>query len=112
MLSGKKFPQNICMLRMVAEELVRKVLIENNSPIRTMSELLSVLEEKATHSRTSKLWLDNLIKPVLIMMLFVRAEREGNWHLHLYAVSEMNPYFFAAGRLSSSWDFSTINHVS
>ena len=52
MLSGKKFPQNICALCMVAEELVCQVLIENNSPIRTMSELLSELEEKATHSRT------------------------------------------------------------
>ena len=31
------------------------------------------------------------------MMLFVRAEREGEWALHLYAVSQILPYFFAAG---------------
>ena len=31
------------------------------------------------------------------MMLFVRAEREGNLPLHLYVVSKMIPYFFAAG---------------
>jgi hypothetical protein len=30
-------------------------------------------------------------------MLFVRAEQEGEWPLHLYAVSKMLPYFFAAG---------------
>ena len=31
------------------------------------------------------------------MMLFVRVEREGEWALHLYAVSQILPYFFAAG---------------
>ena len=30
-------------------------------------------------------------------MLFIRAEREGDWLLHLHAVSMMIPYFFAAG---------------
>ena len=30
-------------------------------------------------------------------MLFIRAEREGEWPLHRYAVSKMLPYFFAAG---------------
>ena len=28
---------------------------------------------------------------------FVRAEREADWPLHLWAVKEMPPYFFAAG---------------
>jgi len=31
------------------------------------------------------------------MMVFIRAEREGEWPLHLWAVQEMLPYFFAAG---------------
>ena len=30
-------------------------------------------------------------------MMFIRAEREGDWPLHLHAVSKMLPYFFAAG---------------
>ena len=37
----------------------------------------------------------NFIKPVLLMMLYIRAEREADWRLHLYAVKEMLPYFFA-----------------
>ncbi|XP_038064765.1 D(1A) dopamine receptor-like [Patiria miniata] len=45
----------------------------------------------------NKLWVENLVKPVLLMMIFVRAEREGDWPLHLWAVNEMIPYFFAAG---------------
>ena len=31
------------------------------------------------------------------MMLYVRAERGGDWILHIYAVTRMVPYFFAAG---------------
>ena len=34
------------------------------------------------------------------MMLFVRAEREADWVLHLWAVTEMIPYFFAAGHVN------------
>lgn len=30
-------------------------------------------------------------------MVFVHAEREGEWPLYLTAVQEMLPYFFAAG---------------
>ena len=37
-------------------------------------------------SPASKLWVDNLIRPVFYMMLFVRAEREGDLLLYLYAV--------------------------
>ena len=57
---------------------------------------MSILEEKAVTSRTTRLWLDAFIKPVLIMLLFIRAEREGEWPLHLLAVSRMLPYFAAA----------------
>ena len=39
-------------------------------------------------------------KPVLLIMAFVRAEREGEWTLHLWAVSQMMPYFYAAGHIN------------
>ena len=69
MLSGKKFPQNIRALRMVAEEMLRSFLEQDEENIQTLGELIAKLEGKALQSRTSKLWLDSLIKPVLIMML-------------------------------------------
>ena len=34
------------------------------------------------------------------MMLFIRAEREGEFPLHLYACQQMIPYFFAAGHIN------------
>ena len=88
MLTGNTFSQNISALRMGVIETV-----DSND------DLMLVLERKASSSRTSKMCIENFIKPVLIM-LFVRAEREADWALHLWAVKEMIPYFFAAGHVN------------
>jgi len=40
------------------------------------------------------------VKPVFIMMAFIRAEREAEWSLHLWAFEQMLPYFFAAGHMN------------
>ena len=93
MLVGKRFPQNVRALRLVTEEVLRPIIGQLNTP----DELVNCLEEKATQSSTAKLWFENLVKSVFTMMTFVRTEREGDWHLHLWAVREMLPYFFAAG---------------
>ena len=34
------------------------------------------------------------------MMLYIRAEREGDWPLHLEAVKQMMPYFYASGHVN------------
>ena len=98
MLSGKKFPQNVRAMRLVVEELLRGTMNDDN--VTTMNELLSRLEKAASVSKTSKLWVDCFIKPVFIMMLYVRAEREGDWPLHLAAVKKMLPYFFASAHVN------------
>ncbi|KAH3755284.1 hypothetical protein DPMN_189975 [Dreissena polymorpha] len=96
MLTGKNFPQNVRALRMVAKEVLRK-----ESPnVKTFDDLMLSLESKAKNSRTTRFWLDCLIKPVFIMMLFVRAEREAEWGLHLSAVAAMMPYFIAAWHIN------------
>ena len=91
MLSDKKFPQNIRAMRLVLEELLRSTMSDGS--ISTMEELLTRLDHAASASNTSKLWVDCFIKPGFIMMLYVRAEREGDWPLHLLAVKQMLPYF-------------------
>ena len=80
-------------LRIVVEELLRDIL----SKVDTYESMMEVLETKASQSKTTQWWVENLVKPIFIMMLFVRAEREVDWPLHLWAVKEMIPYFFAAG---------------
>lgn len=98
MLSGKEFPQNVRAMRLVVEELLRSIM--RNENITSMDELLSYLDKAASTSKTSKLWVDCLLKPVFIMVMYVRAEREGEWQLHLVAVKQMLPYFFAAAHVN------------
>ena len=93
MLTGKKFPKNLRALRMVVEELLRDVIAN----FQRYGDLEAYLRETSLKSKTSKHWVDNLIKPIFIILLFVRAEREAERLLHLLAVRSMLPYFFAAG---------------
>ncbi|KAG0714324.1 hypothetical protein GWK47_014367 [Chionoecetes opilio] len=97
MLSGKKFPQHVRALRLVVEEVLRSII--EQTPITRKHDLMSILEELTSRSKTTKIWVDILIKPVFIMMMFIRAEREGDWPLHLEAFTLMMPYFYAAGHV-------------
>ena len=93
MLSGKAFPMNVRALRLVLEEILSSYIGE----ISSYNDFDKFLDETALRSRTAKHWTNNFIRPVLLMMLFVRSEREGDWPLYLYACWQMLPYFFAAG---------------
>ena len=78
LLSGKKFPQNVTALRIVTEELLRPKL--DTQELYSTKDLTKYLASKSQKSDTSKLWVGCLIKPVLIMMKLVRAERDGIGH--------------------------------
>lgn len=95
MLSGKKYPQNFRALRMLVEELLRGVVQEQE--VTSFARLIEVLEAQASHSRTSKMWIDNLVKTVIIMMNFSRGGHEGDWAVHHFAAEAMLAYFRAAG---------------
>ena len=61
--------------------------------------------ESMKSSRTATLWLQ-YIGMVDILRKYIRAERTGNWELHLQAVSEMLPYLAACGHnhyTKSAW---------
>ena len=94
-LTGKNFPQNTRALRIVVEQVLQQILCEVN----TFDELMQELKARASKSRTAKHWVENLILPALLMLIFISAEQEGEWALHLWAVNEMIPYFFAAGHI-------------
>ena len=93
MMLGKKFPMCMRALRIVVELIISPVC----ATVASYEELIEELENRAAKSKTSKLWLDCLIKPVFLKMSYVRAEREGDWPLHIFCVRSMLPYFFAAG---------------
>ena len=52
--------------------------------------------ETLASNRTASLWLQ-YSEMVELLRNFIRAERTGNWDLHLQAVFNMLPYFAAAG---------------
>ncbi|KAK3894757.1 hypothetical protein Pcinc_001481 [Petrolisthes cinctipes] len=73
--------------------------IDKDERLQEFQQLLTHhLDQAATQSRTGKLWVQ-YIHQVLLMLHFIRAERTGNWKLHLHCVQEMIPHFHAAGHL-------------
>ena len=90
MLISKKFPMNIRALRFVVLELLQG-LVEDMCEYRN---LLDFLERISAKSRLADNWVKNLINPVLLILLYVKAEREGEFPIHLHACKEMLPYFF------------------
>ena len=95
MLNGKAWPRAMRGLRMVVTVLLEDFLDEE-----TTTESLQEKIEEARQTHMGRLWVDCLIIPLWIALLFIRAEREANWPLHLFCVKQMIPYFFAAGHLN------------
>lgn len=58
-----------------------------------MGNIMSMCKMGNRMSKTAKLWMDMLIKPMFIIMKFVQAERETEWLLHFEAFKRMLPYF-------------------
>ncbi|KAE8737639.1 hypothetical protein FOCC_FOCC016896, partial [Frankliniella occidentalis] len=56
------------------------------------------LQEDGENNRTGSLWLQ-YFDQVEIMTTFVRAERTGDWRLHLHCVGQMLPHLAAAGHI-------------
>ena len=92
----KKYPQNVRALRLLMEEVLSPLL--KYRKITSHSQLMNVLGEKSKSCQTTKLWVDVIIKP---LFLFCNSlELNGNWPLHLEAVKNMIPLFFAAGHVN------------
>ena len=83
MLSGKKYPQNFRAMRMLVEELLECVV--QDEQVSSFSDLTRLLDDRASQSRTTRLWTNNVIKATLIMMNFSRARHEADTPLHISA---------------------------
>ena len=57
--------------------------------------------EASQQSKLFQFW-NMYIDIVLLLLRFIRAEKEGSWKLHLKAVAEMVPYFFSMDRINYS----------
>ncbi len=98
MLNGKKFPQNVHALWMMAEEVMQSVITDGH--FQKADDLMTALDQIASQSRTAKLWVEVLVKPVLLMMSYIRAEHVGDWLLHLTTFWKMLPNYFTAAHVN------------
>ena len=79
-VSGELSVQDVCSLRCLDK----------------IQEKLEAQKIQMATKRTSKLWLQYM-EMVDILRLFIKAERTGDWMLHLKSLQEMLPFFAASG---------------
>lgn len=72
--------------------------IDESGADSIMDEIESQFQNLSENSRTAELWLQYW-KQITILKYFIRAERTGDFELHLYSIKLMIPYFHAAGHL-------------
>ena len=70
--------------------------LEQHACLKKIDQLLEQTKNALSTRRTAKLWLQYL-SMVEILQKFIKAERIGDWQLHLHALSEMLPFFAVAG---------------
>ena len=76
MVIGKKFPMNVRALRIASLELLRGFTAELSS----YDDLVAFLNDLSSKSRLD--WIKNLTRSVMLIMLSIRAEREGEFAHH------------------------------
>ena len=64
--------------------------------VKQMENILLDRKESLSSSRLAKTWLQYM-EMVDILKKYLKAERLGDWQLHLQATAEMLPYFAATG---------------
>ena len=82
-----------------AEEKKEAYLLLCNTATR-VEDLLTRFKQE-TSSKLFKFW-DKYIEMILLLLEFIRAEREGDRELHLKVTTKMIPYFFAMDHLNYS----------
>lgn len=82
-----------------AGKLYMEDFTENAVVSRLLDDLRKNMENISKTNRTAKLWRQ-YYKQVSLVRHFIRAERTGNWKMHLHCISEMLPYFHSAGHFN------------
>ena len=70
-------------------------ILSSEDLLHEISDKLNAEKQTLKEHRTAKFWLQ-YIEMIGILRMFIKAERIGDWNLHLQAVQKMLPYFAAA----------------
>ena len=83
----QNFAENFPTLQEICESPILQSLKE---------KIQNILISASEGSKTAKLWVE-YIAMINLLKNFLRAERSGNWELHLECVRNMLPYFQCTG---------------
>ena len=70
--------------------------IENSKALVLVKEKMDLFRESCKKYRTANLWFQYM-DMLAILRQFIRAERTGDWRLHLESLKAMLPFFAASG---------------
>ena len=92
----------------IYKPLINKTPSDSSTILTAMCDIETTCkksgQKEAVFSQLAKHWIKNLIYPVFLMMMYMLAEREIEFDLHLYCCKTMIPYFFPAGHWNYAQD--------
>ena len=88
MLLIKKFLMNVTALCFTISELLR----DHINPLACFDDPIKFFDKCSAGSMSSKHWIDNLIRSVFLILLYIPAERESN--LPLRPLQQNDAIFF------------------
>ncbi|VDI23197.1 Hypothetical predicted protein [Mytilus galloprovincialis] len=94
------FIQDLNKLSYIFDEILERHLpvdtLDQNEVLRKIRDSISTFRKSHIENRTARLWF-LYMDMVDLLRNFIKAERTGNWTLHLQTIQKMLPYFAAAG---------------
>ena len=68
---------------------------EENTDLNTTEDLLHILDDLSSNSKTAYLWIGCVQISVFNIMKYIRGERESDWPLHVAVVRDMTLFFYS-----------------
>ena len=95
-----KYVDLMCLLQGLKEAIAAKDREKSKETLQLFTESSQILKDdfaeykvkKSSESETFHYW-DNFIQMVKILRDLIRADREGNWNLHLHSLKAILPFF-------------------
>lgn len=95
----RRFQEALTLYTGILEDKIGIDDVLHDENLTEINHLVRKEMERLSKYPTAKLWIQYL-DMIDIMRRFIKAERTGNWHLHLHCVQEMLPFFAATGHKS------------
>ena len=92
-MSGHRYNRSVRCHKIVAEAMHR---------LKDLQLQYEIHVERCNQNNDNYSFWSSYLEMVQLLLMFLRATREGNWQLHLSTVRDMLPWYFAYGRVNYS----------